>query len=121
VVAGTTTSTSYTSTLSGTSAVTLAFVAPASGKVIVTISGELQNSGANYTTMSFSIGGSAGTVSGDDNNALYMHGTDRFRASAASLVTGLTAGQSGTITMQHKVTGGTGTFNRRKIMVEYVV
>lgn len=117
---GTTTSTTATTALTGTSTVTLGFTAPPSGKILVTITAELQNSAANYTTMSFSISGSAGTVAHDDNNGLYMKGTDPVRASATSLVTGLTAGQAGTVTLSHLVTSGTGTFNRRRISVSPV-
>lgn len=116
--AGTTTSTSATDNLTSSTTVTQGFTVPPSGKVKVTISGELQNSGANYTTLSFRISGSAGTVAHDDNNALYVRGTDPFRGSATTLVTGLSPGQTGTVTLSHLVTGGTGTFNRRRILVE---
>lgn len=117
---GTTTSTTATDTLTGTSTVTQTFTAPPSGKIEVTISAEVVNSGANYTTLSFRISGSAGTVAHDDNNALYAKGTDAFRGSATSLVTGLTPGQTGTVTLSHLVTGGTGTFNRRRILIRPV-
>jgi len=120
IVAGTTTSTSYTDTLTGTGTLTHNFVAPASGKIAVTVTAELQNSTTAYTTMSFRISGAAGTLPADDNNGPYMFGAVRVRGSVLSLITGLSPGAAGTITLQHKVTGGTGTFNRRRIMVENV-
>lgn len=119
--AGTTTSTSYTDTLTGPSAHSLAFTTPESGIIVVTITSEAYNSGANYATCSFRISGAAGTVASSDNNSLYHYGSDRFRASSTSRVSGLTPGAAGTVTLQHKVVAGTGTFNRRKIKIEYVV
>lgn len=116
--AGTTTSTTATDSLTSSSTVTQGFTVPPSGKVRVTISGEIVNSGANYTTLSFRISGSAGTVAHDDNNGFYVRGTNAIRGSATSLITGLTPGATGTVTLSHLVTGGTGTFNRRRILVE---
>ena len=124
-VAGTTTSATYTDTLTSTGTHTLNFVAPASGKIVVTIACVAVNGTAGaYAAMSFRVSGAAGTQAASDANQVYGQGTGtnrpEVRTSVPTLVTGLTPGASGTITLQHKVTGGgTGTFNYRRIQIRY--
>jgi hypothetical protein len=117
---GTTTSTTFTDTLTGSSTVTLAFTAPASGVIVVTVSAECSNSGgSNYTIAGFRISGAAGTVAATDTNSIYLRGTDSLRASGEFRVGGLTPGMSGTVTMQHRVNpAGTGTFNNRELLMK---
>jgi hypothetical protein len=117
---GTTTSTSYTDSLTGSTTVSLAFTVPASGKIWVTITGATDNSADNYSTMSYRISGTAGTVAASDNWQLYFRNTNEGLTSRRTMQTGLTPGASGTVTMQHKVAAGTGTFNHRQILVEPV-
>ncbi|SES20835.1 hypothetical protein [Lentzea albida] len=120
VVAGTTTSTTYTSTLTGTTAATLAFVAPPSGRIRVTIFAALDNSAANYTVASYSISGAAGGVAANDDKQIYANGTDEGSRARPTIVTGLTPNAAGLITMEFKVSGGTGTINHQQISVEYL-
>jgi hypothetical protein len=65
--------------------------------------------------MSFAVSG-ASTVPASDDRALVVAGNDLVRASATSLVTGLTAG-SNTFTAQYRVNQGIGTFQVRDIIV----
>lgn len=113
---GTTTSTSYTDTLTGTSTKTLAFTAPPSGAVAIKIKSSLKNNGANYTAAAFRLSG-ASTRASNDNDQIFVLGTNEDTEESETVVTGLTAGGSYTITMQHKVTAGTGTYNYRRITV----
>ncbi|WP_191304408.1 hypothetical protein [Lentzea cavernae] len=116
--AGTTTSTSYTDTLSGTTSVSVAFIVPPSGKIAVTVFGSTDNSADNYSVISYRISGAAGTVAASDNWQTYFRNTNEGGVGRRSFQTGLTPGAAGTITMQHKVSGGTGTFNNREILWE---
>lgn len=116
--AGTTTSTSYTDTLTSSTTVTLAFITPPSGKIAVTICGAVDNSADNYSIISYRISGAAGTVAASDSWQAYFRNTNEGMVSRRSIQTGLVAGAAGTITMQHKVSGGTGTFNHREIIWE---
>lgn len=118
--AGTTTSTSYTDSLTGSTTVSLAFTVPPSGAIWVTITSALDNSADNYTVVSYRISGSAGTVAASDNWQIYFRNTNEGMVSRRTMQTGLTVGATGTVTMQHKVSGGTGTFNHRQILIEPV-
>ncbi|MFJ5984301.1 hypothetical protein [Lentzea sp. NPDC092896] len=114
--AGTTTSTGYTDTLTSSSTVSVAFIAPPSGKIAVTICGAVDNGGDNYSVISYRLSGAAGTVAASDNWQVYFRNTNEGVVSRTTYQTGLTPGAAGTITMQHKVSGGTGTFNHREIL-----
>ncbi len=113
---GTVTSTTYTDTLSSAVSATLAFVVPASGSVEITIHAAVDNSGTNYTFVSFRISGAAGTVAASDDYAISANGTDDHTAPRSTIITGLTAGAAGTITMQYRVGAGTGTVDHRSII-----
>lgn len=113
---GTTTSTSYTDTLTGSGTVSLNFTAPPSGAVAVTTKASMDNSGANYTAIAFRLSG-ASTRASNDNDQAFIQGTDECTDETMTIVTGLTAGGAYTATMQHKVTAGTGTYNFRRISV----
>ncbi len=126
-VAGTTTSTSFTGTLTGTTAKTLAFIAPPSGKIAVTVSAEIALNSATglpaYATIAAALSGAAGVQAATDNKAAFIYATaanTRSGLSRRALFTGLTAGQAGLVTLQHRVTASTGTFNFRTIDIEYV-
>lgn len=114
--AGTTTATAYTDTLTSSTVVSVAFVTPPSGDIEVTITGALDNSGDNYSVISYRISGAAGTVAASDSWQAYKRNTNEGMVSRTSIQTGLTPGAAGTITMQHKVSAGTGTFNHREII-----
>lgn len=111
----TTTSTSYVDAVSGAGLCTQAFVVPASGAIVVTISAAMDNSGGSYTYMTFRISGAAGTVNSLTDNAAIHFGTDDGTHEKTTTVTGLTPGSAGTITATHKVDAGTGTYDYRSI------
>lgn len=113
---GTTTSTSYTDSLTGSGTVSINFTAPPSGAVAVTTKAAMVNSGANYTAIAFRLSG-ASTRASNDNDQAYIRGTNECTDETTTIVTGLTAGGAYTATMQHKVTAGTGTYNFRRISV----
>jgi hypothetical protein len=115
---GTLTSVTYTDTLSGAVNATLAFVAPPSGSIKVSIHAAVDNSSTNYTYVSFRISGAAGTVAASDDYALSANGTDDHTAPRPTIITGLTPGAAGTITMQYRVSAGTGTVDHRSIIQE---
>ena len=110
-------------TTASTSYVDLATVGPAqtvtvrpSGLVKVTLTGNLSNSGANYSVMGVTLSG-ANVVAAVDTTSLQHFSTAPHRGSYTALITGLTAGVT-TFTAQYRVTGGTGTFVDRNIIVE---
>ncbi|PRY35330.1 hypothetical protein [Umezawaea tangerina] len=113
---GTLTSAVYTDTLSGAINATLAFVTPPSGSIEVTIHAAIDNSSTNYTYVSFRISGAAGTVAASDDYAISANGTDDHTASRTTIIPGLTPGAAGTITMQYRVSAGTGTVDHRSII-----
>lgn len=118
--AGTTTSATYTDTLTSSTVVSLGFTTPLSGAIWVTISVGIFNSGANYSLASYRISGSAGTVAASDAWFVFVEGPDEMLMSRRTMQTGLTPGATGTVTMQFNVSGGTGTFNHRQIVIEPV-
>lgn len=120
---GTTTSTSYTDTLTSSTTVSLGFTTPGSGSIKVTIIAAMQNNTAgSYVAVSFRISGAAGTVAASDDYQVYTQGTGtsrpESRISGSTIITGLTPGAAGTVTMQHKVTANIGTYNYRRIIIE---
>lgn len=70
--------------------------------------------------MSFAVSGATSVTASDTRAISYQPGSiasaRSIRMSAVTLLTGLTAG-SNTFTAQYRVTGGTGTFNNRRIAV----
>lgn len=115
----TTTSTSFTTTLSGGSQGP-EVVCDTGSTAKVTVSCRMQNASASFMcAMSFDISGSS-SIAATEANAVRMEssGTSEFcRASAVSIVTGLTPG-SNTFTAAYSVAGGTGAFANRDILVE---
>lgn len=124
---GTTTSTSYTATLTGGTACGLAFVAPASGKVLIHNVCDIKNSGAGYCSCAIELrtGGTIGsgtvvTSPGFDNNILQT-GTAQVRCMVTEPVSGLTAGATYNVRQLYLVQSGTGTFSNKKLIVEGVI
>lgn len=122
---GSTASTTYTPTLASTGTCTLAFVTPASGaiEVFYTASISPQASG-RFGVISVSISGAAGTVAASDDGQAFNKSTSATvydgTVSRRRIFTGLTPGAVGTITMEHKVIGGTVNFNDRQLAWEPV-
>jgi hypothetical protein len=87
-------------------------------KAIVTLTAQLQNSGASAAFMAYAISG-ATTLAAADATALFNNNpnTSIWQASASYMQTGLTPG-SNTFTAKYRVTGNTGTFLNRSIIVE---
>jgi len=118
-------STSYTTT--GGAVCGISFIAPPSGKVLIHIAAELDNT-ASVTLVSFRLGtGStigAGTVilSPSDDRSISNTGSDQTRYGVPYLVTGLTAGGEYNVRLEHRTTpGGTATVSRRLLIVEPVL
>lgn len=121
-----TTSTSYVA-LSGNPG--LAFTAPTSGRVVITIGGALTGSAADTFAMmglqvrTGNVVGSGTIVyAANNNDAVSNEGGDDMSASKVTLVTGLTAGDPYNVQVLYKVLSGTGTafFARRDVIVESV-
>lgn len=118
-VAGTTTSTAYTDTLTGSTPVSVSFSVPGSGRVEITITADIVNaSGRAY--MSYRLSGGT-TAAATDAWALMNAGTGTIRASTTYLHTGLDFGTIVTATLQHRATAGTATFDARRIHVTPVL
>jgi hypothetical protein len=90
-------------------------VIPASGQVILTLTGELSTNRQNSTAfMSVSLNGSFAL----DANSLRVTGPNPVRASITVLITALTPGETITFEAVYKLIGtGTATFNARQIIV----
>lgn len=130
---GSTTSTSYTATLSGSTTPQKAFVAPPSGKVLIHWSCYMTHSIASgFAHMSFEVRNGAtlgsGTVflAASDTNSIMTRvsdaGNDDVQFGSTKLVTGLTPGNSYNIQGLYKiVVAGTGTYINRRIIVQPVL
>ncbi len=112
-------STTFTSTLSPANICGTSFVAPTSGKVLVTWRCTLVNSGNNYTACSYRIAtgstvGSGTTFQDADDSRTVSTDTTTFEGQgAAEYVSGLTPGATYNVFLMHRVGGGTGSFLRR--------
>ena len=110
----TTTSTSYTDLATAGPAVTLT----TGTKALVVVSCGLYNSVANSTYMGFAVSG-ATTIAAADASAIEIggsNGTVFVAVSRALMLTTLTAG-SNVFTAKYRVSGGTGNFYNRAIVV----
>jgi len=83
-------------------------------KALVTITASLNDNNGNPLYASFVVSG-ASTVAASDANAIYAYGIN-MRATASTLLTGLTAG-SNTFTMKYRVNVGSGLVANREISV----
>jgi hypothetical protein len=82
---------------------------------IVSLSSSIGNSSAAATLMSFAISG-ATTVAASDPFAIGHDSIANYRLGGLFMVTGLTPGTN-TFTAKYRVSGGTGTFLDRKLIV----
>lgn len=120
---GTTTSTTFTATLTGGTAVGVAFVAPASGAVIFHYNSLMTNSGANFSYSSPQVrtGGTVGSgtivLAVIDDYALTHQGTNQDRYGGTKRLTGLSPGVTYNVQMLHRASAGTGTFSRKELIV----
>lgn len=125
---GTTTSNSYTATLSGGTACGVAFVAPASGVVLIFNVLQIQAaSGNSFCTVRVRTGSSVGSGSdvlaaGDDDSVIVNSAGSLFRGTAVLRVTGLTPGSSYNAQQLFKNdASATCTTTRKKLIVQPVM
>jgi hypothetical protein len=115
----TTTSGTYGNAATG-GAFSAAVVVPASGAVVVEMRTTQRNSAATNTITSWTASGStSGTVyTANDTAALIVPGTNNSPVDLSYRLSSLTPGETLTVTMQHRVNGGTGTFDYRLILLQ---
>lgn len=113
---GTTTSTSYTATLSGSPGTnpTVTIVTGTTALVSAYASGS--NAGTNSSYMSVAVSG-AGTVAASDSYGFFTGASATNRNGMTWIITGLTAGTN-TFTLQYRVAGNTLTIANRTLVVE---
>lgn len=119
--AGTTTSTSYTATLSGTPGTNPSITVTTGTRCKVWYGARSSNAtNGAPSLMSVAVSGATTVAASDD----YAHMTesdtsslDEFQFTQMHLFTGLTPG-SNTFTLQYKVGSGTGSWSRRELIVE---
>jgi hypothetical protein len=114
----TTTSTTYADAASG--AFSLAVTVPASGNVRVDIRSTQRNSSTFNTLTSWqAVGSVSGTVyTANDTAALVVGGTSNQSLSLCYRLSGLSAGETLTVTLKHRLnSASTGTFDYRQIVL----
>jgi hypothetical protein len=123
-VTGSITSTGYTGTMaSGSAPPGIDFVAPPSGKVTIhyAVAGFNSAVADNKTAVRVGTGATVGAgtqvYAPNDNDMILFTGTATYRMAAFTEVTGLTPGNTYNVQMQHKVSGGTGSFLYRLVKV----
>lgn len=115
---GSTTSTSYTATLSGSPGTNPSVTLPTGTTALVSIGAGMDNSSTSTTIMSVAVSG-AGSVAASDDYYLAMRVTAGLYYSSTGItfvLPGLTAGIN-TFTLNYRVTGSTGNYERRRITV----
>lgn len=119
----TTTSASFTTALTAANICGTSFVAPPSGIVEVHWAAYMFNSGSNFTQTSPSVrtGGTVGSgtviLASADARSTTHNGTTGEREGAMTRVTGLTAGATYNVALEHRVGAGTGSFQNREVTV----
>jgi hypothetical protein len=130
VIPGTTTSTAFSSTLTGAAddGPSISFVAPGSGEVIIAVGASVLNSVSTafgVVSARVSIGGPTGATflaAIDDNAALFTGSTGFASVMANFAVAGLSSGQTYTATLMYRSSSSsnTTTFHRRTLRVDPV-
>lgn len=102
----------------------VAFVAPATGRVVINYNTQASNSTSVSTLVSpvvregATVGSGVTVSAASDDDSITGQGTNEHRRGASRLVTGLTPGASYNVRLEHRVSGGTGTVRRRSVIVE---
>lgn len=118
------TSTSYAA---GANVCGIDFIAPTTGRVLVIWGAEIDNDTAGVVSaLSFELrtGSSVGSGSvvasyeAQDEWTLAHRGQNQYSAGVERPVEGLTPGSAYNVRTMHRVTGGTGSFIRREIIVQ---
>jgi hypothetical protein len=126
---GTTTSTSYTTTLTGGVACGVAFVAPPSGKVMITNQTQIATTaGAGFYGLCTPrvctgavVGSGTAIVTAQDKNACQLNNNAGTLITRRTLVQGLTFGDSYNVQQWFKVIGATTvTFGQKEVLVEQI-
>jgi hypothetical protein len=123
----TTTNTSYTGTLTGGGAAGVAFIAPPTGKVTILFGTAGFNDGngrENKTAVRVGTGSTVGAgtqvYAPNDNDMILVlttADTNTYGLSSFAEVSGLTAGGTYNVQVQHKVNAGTGTWLYKRVKV----
>jgi hypothetical protein len=122
---GSTTSTSYTGTRTGTANIAgAAFKGPLSGAVRIDWACGMSNNGTGITLVSprvltgSTVGSGSSVLAAADTNALqYASSPNELKVSDFYILTGLTPGSDYNVSLMYRVSGNTGTFNRPKVSV----
>lgn len=118
---GTTTSTSYTATLSGSPGTNPSVTLVTGTSALLTILAEAANSGAGAgNNISFAVSGATTLAANANNRAATISAAapGYFNTqTATTMISGLTAGTN-TFTLQYAVSGNTGSFQLRNITAE---
>lgn len=93
---------------------TITVTVGANGLLLVSIYAWLNNSAANSTSVGFTLSG-ANTLAAADEYSLFVIGTSVTQMGATFLLSGLSTGST-ILKMKYKVSAGTGTYSRRRIM-----
>ena len=103
----------------------VAFVAPTTGRVKISVAAVLVNSTAGVGTLISPVVREGGTIgsgttvkAATDNDCLQVNGTSGMRTSVFVMVEGLTPGDTYNVRLEHRVTANTGTATRRYVLVE---
>jgi hypothetical protein len=123
---GTTTSLTYTSSLTTSGTFTLNFVAPLSGKVLITVGARMfQSVAARHVYMAYALSGASTYTESDDDAAIIFADTSQNSEATifkTTLRTGLVAGGSYTITARYRTqTSGTASYAGRLLTAQPVV
>lgn len=121
VTSFTTTSVAYTT--AGVALLGVTLVVPQTGQIRVDWSSDLDNSLATgfsiiapQLNLGAVIGGGAVVAAPTDDISIVAVGTDNLTSSSFYVYTGLTPGVDVNVFLNHRITTGTGTFARRKIL-----
>jgi hypothetical protein len=115
LTAGTTASTSYTATLTGSSAPAASVTVGANGKLLALwrVQGQLSTTGNLHTSVALS---GTNTVAASDNyRTITQNNSPVIGFGTSHLFTGLSTGST-TVTMNYRVSGGTGTFSDMEVI-----
>lgn len=103
----------------------VAFVACATGRAVIHYAGDLDNDGASGATevapfvrTGSTVGSGTTVVAASSDDAIRNIGTSNVRYGAHRFVSGLTPGSSYNVRLEHRVSGGIGTIQRRIVTVE---
>lgn len=118
---GTTTSGAFTATLTGGTTCSTTFVAPQNGKVDIYNTAQVDNSGANVSICAIEV--REGAVVGSGTVVLAaaishgLYSNKLTRATAITDISGLTPGSTYNVQQMFAVTGGTGSFENKRLHV----